>query len=56
MFETREQSIHVVSLGDDRSLLQLVSLFHASHAPTVILQPDQGLHDLIDLLEASVPS
>jgi pimeloyl-ACP methyl ester carboxylesterase len=56
MFETSDQSIHVVSVGDDPSLLQLASLLQASHAPTVILQSEQGLHDLIDLLDASVPS
>jgi pimeloyl-ACP methyl ester carboxylesterase len=56
MFEAHDQSIHVVSVSNDPGLLQLANLLQGSNVPTFILQPEQGLHDLIDLLDASVPS
>ena len=54
MFDSADQSIHIVSAGDDPSLLQLANILQASHLPTVVLQADQGLKDLIDLLDESL--
>ena len=56
MFDSADQSIHIVSAGDDPNLLQLANILQASHLPTVVLQADQGLKDLIDLLDESLPS
>jgi pimeloyl-ACP methyl ester carboxylesterase len=56
MHDPVDRSIHVVSAGDDPDLLRLASLLQASHVPTVVLQADQGLQDLIDLLGESLPS
>ncbi len=55
MLDSTDQSIHIVSAGDDLSLLQLANLLQVSHVPTVILQADQGLQDLIDILDESLP-
>lgn len=56
MFDPVDRSMHVVSAGDDPDLLRLVNLLQASHVPTVVLQADQGLQDLVDLLDESLPS
>ncbi|MFZ9947029.1 MAG: DUF4347 domain-containing protein, partial [Vulcanococcus sp.] len=56
MLDSADQSIHIVSAGDDPNLLQLANILQASHLPTVVLQADQGLKDLIDLLGESLPS